>query len=110
MDNETRKLPTRAGWYWYHDPSSPHGVCVYVGKSTITGQMILDTTDGIMAVDEIAGEWIAPIPAPAVLVALAEYTRQANAHDLTPMADYAAFAASLTALRAAIRASAPEAE
>ena len=74
MSNETRKLPTRPGWWWYHDPSSPHGVCVYVGKSPISGQMILDTTGGIVAADEVDGEWLAPVPGPAMCTALARYS------------------------------------
>ena len=73
MSNETRKLPTRPGWWWYHDPSSPHAVCVYVGKSEISGDLIIETTGGIVPAYETDGDWLSLVPGPAVLAALAEY-------------------------------------
>ena len=69
-----RRLPTVAGWWWYHDPSSPHAVCIYVGQSPIDGRMILETTGGIVDTDEVDGDWLAPIPSPAICAALADYS------------------------------------
>ena len=75
MSNETRKLPTRPGWwYGYWTDQADHG-----DGSSATMFEVIDLF-GEMCFKEDGHEygvghvtWLAPIPGPAVLAALAEY-------------------------------------
>lgn len=69
MSNESRKLPTRPGWWW---------------RETANGMRISEVAEGYgglvgaasgCPVADAPCEWLAPIPGPAVLAALAEYDR-----------------------------------
>ena len=67
MSNETRKLPTRRGGWWRQGT-----YCPYIEEvEGADGDLFVSMT-GIPVVDD--GTWLAPIPGPAVLAALAEYT------------------------------------
>lgn len=74
MSNETRKLPTRAGWWWA-DMSEWHGVEgppepleVYVDRGVAGFDGMFDDQPADQQV-----RFLAPIPGPEVCVALAEY-------------------------------------
>ena len=76
MSNETRKLPTRPGWWLINaDPRDTSGglpyeaVVVYQGRG---GLLVSGRTPN--RVDQNGGiTWLAPIPSPTVLAALAKY-------------------------------------
>lgn len=73
MSNETRKLPTRPGaWYaqWEHDEPSDDGTLI-VWVQEDGGRLLVHL--GGLTSDLRAFRWLAPIPGPAVLAALAEY-------------------------------------
>ena len=67
MSNETRKLPTRPGWWWREGNRGPYIEEVDCDQNHAPFLAIL----GSNVVDD--GTWLAPIPGPAVLAALAEY-------------------------------------
>ena len=67
MSNETRKLPTRPGWWWRR---GNHGPYIEEVDGDQNHGLFL-AIDGSDVVDD--GTWLAPIPGPAVLAALAEY-------------------------------------
>lgn len=67
MSNETRKLPTRPGWWWREGNRGPYIEEVDCDQNHAPFLAI----DGAPVVDD--GTWLAPIPGPAVLAALAEY-------------------------------------
>ena len=68
MSNEARKLPTRRGGWWRQGT-----YCPYIeGVEGVDGDLYVSMT-GIPVVDD--GTWLAPIPGPEVLAALAEYDR-----------------------------------
>ena len=77
MSNETRKLPTRPGWWWGREfLGGRRGLgdlkpCLLAireddGALMVEGPLHLDNPDFY--------EWLAPIPGPEVLAALAEWS------------------------------------
>lgn len=70
MSNETRKLPTRPGWWMVSDSGMPP-----IARSVISGEsgLIVHMGGVTLRVDAPDFTWLAPIPGPAVLAALAEY-------------------------------------
>lgn len=84
MSNETRKLPTRPGWWLIGaDPRDTSGglpyeaVVVYQGRG---GLLVSGRTPN--RVDQNGGiVWLAPIPGPEVLAALAELVAELALYD-----------------------------
>ena len=69
MSNEARKVPTRPGWWWRQGNHGPYIEEVDGDQNHAPFLAIL----GSNVVDD--GTWLAPIPGPEVLAALAEYDR-----------------------------------
>lgn len=74
MSNETRKLPTRPGWWWADITDitglvSRDVVEVYRAEGHGDRLFIYDKN----SIDRADHEWLAPIPGPEVCAALAEY-------------------------------------
>ena len=75
MSNESPKLPTRPGWWWREGNHGPYIEEVDGDQNHAPFLAIL----GSNVVDD--GTWLAPIPGPEVLAALAEYTAAVHARD-----------------------------
>ena len=75
MSNETRKVPTRPGWWWREGNRGPYIEEVDCDQNHAPFLAIL----GSNVVDD--GTWLAPIPGPEVLAALAEYSAAFMARD-----------------------------
>lgn len=75
MSNETRKLPTRAGWWWR---MGNHGPYVEEVDGDQNHALFL-AIDGSDVVDD--GTWLAPIPGPEVCAALARRAKALTALD-----------------------------
>lgn len=74
-DNGERIMPTRAGWWWRMGD-----YCPYVEEvDGVAGDLYLHLT-GTPVVDD--DTWLAPIPGPAVLAALARYSEALDDHDV----------------------------
>ena len=69
MSNETRKLPTRAGWWWYGDELLPSRIEV----AEKDGALVARAYNRDILVTSGALRWLAPLPGPDVCAALAEY-------------------------------------
>lgn len=104
MSNETRKLPTRPGWWWIKaDPRDTSGglpyeaVVVYQGRG---GLLVSGRTPN--RVDQNGGiDWLAPIPSPEVCAALAEYAAAFLSYDDGHVAN---FLSAVDGLQAQLRA------
>lgn len=107
MSNETRKVPTRPGWWVGQrnaaaprrtDNPEPHPIAV-----TMRGGKLCA---GASPVTEPCWTWFGPVPGPAVLAALAEYSDAVHACDVAEaeIAPFLARAAAGRALRDVLRA------
>ena len=81
MSNEMRKLPTRPGWWWARW-NNPHANPTAFFVEDKGGKLWFDARDEdysgspAWSVEHMAGHivWLAPIPGPDVLAALAEWS------------------------------------
>ncbi len=88
MSNETRKPPTRPGWWWARW-NNPHANPTAFFVEDKGGKLWFDARDEdysgspAWSVEHMAGHivWLASIPGPAVLAALAEYSAAFMARD-----------------------------